>query len=254
MVRDAPRDRKSGIRAAGDGTITDLLSQPIQGHMGVTPEVAFFLGQGPKKADGGIASVSEIIERIDPEPLVFTTRESEASKRWRRSGAEVRIFPFDGYLAEKGVGKIQRLIRSNVKTFKLIRNAGPSVVHTNDRVAFRGCGLGARLAGVPVVNNVRDTQPRMTGRRRVKWLLEFLLSTRVVTLTQSMCSRWVETLQINSLPSPLCSSLKQKLSYIYSIVDQCRFNPLTEKSKEEIQRERGVTGSPLLVYMASFHP
>ena len=216
-------------------------------------ELIIFASQGNKKADGGVSSITKIIDKIDKKTLVVADRETKYSEHWKGENCSVRKYPFGDYLNTNGVSRLKRIAESNHYAYRLACNAKPAVAHTNDRAAFRGCGIGVKLAGVPVINNVRDTQPRMRGIRLVKWLVELALSDRVLTLSKDMRRRWKETLGIDAFPTSMRRSFSRKMTYIYSIVDPDRFHPPDEKH-EGVREELGISGAPLLAYVASFHP
>lgn len=219
-----------------------------------TYDLAILATQSDRRADGGESSISEVITNLkSTSTLVLTNKETSTSRLWREKGITVITHPFQKYLKVDGLRRARELVRSNYYAFKLIRRVSPKVVHTNDRAAFRGCGIGARFAGVPVVNNVRDTHPKMRGRRRAKTLLEFALSEVVLTLSQEMCECWAETLRYDAFPLSLRRFFLEKMTYIYSIVDPDRFHPL-DGGQKEVRRDLEVGGAPLLVYVASFHP
>jgi glycosyltransferase involved in cell wall biosynthesis len=88
----------------------------------------------------------------------------------------------------------------------------------------------------------------------MKWLAEFALSDLVLMLSEDMCRRWVRMLGIQRLPGQIRSRLRNKLNYVYSIVDPNRFRPIPEERREVIRNELGLHGSPLLTYVGSFTP
>ncbi len=221
--------------------------------MDETCELIIFASQGNKKADGGLSSITRIIDKVHRNTLVVTDRETKYSEYWRGRNCSVKKYPFGDYLNKERASRLRRIVESNHYAYRLACNTKPAVVHTNDRAAFRGCGVGAKLAGVPVVNNVRDTQPRISGIRLLKWLVEFALSDRVLTLSQEMCRRWTKALGIDTFSTPMRRFFLRKMTYIYSIVDPDRFHP-PDDNQEEIRDELGISGAPLLAYVASFHP
>ncbi len=219
-------------------------------------EVLFFIKQGDRQADGGVSSISNVIENLNGIRChVVTTSETPQTRAWRKNGISVTVFSFDHYHEQEGRGsQFVALARSNLQAYRIVRAVDPSVVHVNDRTAFRGCGVGARLAGVLLVNNVRDTQPRLHGVRRVKWLVELTLSTRILTLSREMIEYWERSLRLRFLPKWYRTALRNRFEYIYSIVDTERFRPVSEQRRMEIRRSLDIYGEPLLAYVASFHP
>ena len=216
----------------------------------------FIVKQSTRSADGGMSSISNIILNLDgTNPHIVTNRCSNATQTWSDEGINVSVIPFDRYHRKASTfRKVQSLVRSNMRAYRHVSSVQPDVVHVNDRTAFRGWGFGVRCAGVPIVNNVRDTQPNLDGTRRLKWLVELTLSARVLTLSEDMSARWAQSLRLDALPEPLSTCLHEKLTSIYSIVDAERFKPVPSEAKVRLRRELDVDGTPLLTYVASFHP
>jgi len=203
--------------------------------------------QYDNKANGGIISLNNIIENTDIKNVVIATNlESKWSEEWQEIGCETKIFG--------GGTSVFDYLKSNIKIFFISRDYKPTVAHINDRDAFLSTALGLKAAGVPIVNNIRDTQPLMHGIRRLKWLIELALSDKALTLSRDMVDRWSKSLRVDSLPEPFASQLENKFDFIYSIVDGNRFHPPAGNLSEDIQHDLGVSGSPLLAYVASFHP
>ena len=219
-------------------------------------DVLFVISQGKNRADGGVASISNVLSCLNGFSChVVTNRPSRAVEEWRDAGIGVTVAPFDRYRHKaKTLQQIQALIWSNIQAYHHVSAVQPDVVHVNDRTTFRGWGIGARCAGVPVVDNVRDTQPELSGMRRLKWLVELTLSARVLTLSDDMSARWARSLRLDALPKSLGAILHDKFTSIYSIVDAERFKPVPDEAKVRLRRELDVEGTPLLTYVASFHP
>ena len=216
----------------------------------------FVVRQSTRTADGGVSSISNVILNLDgTNPHVVTNRCSNATQTWNDEGINVSVTPFDRYHRKASIfRKVQSLVRSNMRAYRHVSSVQPDVVHVNDRTAFRGWGLGVRCAGVPIVNNVRDTQPNLDGTRRLKCLVELALSTRVLTLSEDMSARWVRSLRLDALPKSLGATLHDKFTSIYSIVDTERFTPVPGEAQVRFRRELNIDGTPLLTYVASFHP
>lgn len=214
------------------------------------------ISQGRYCADGGIASISNVLLSLsDISCHVVTNRVSRSTEMWRSSGIGITVAPFDRYVHQAtSLQKAWALVSSNVHAYCHVSSTQPDVVHVNDRTAFRGWGLGARCAGATVVDNVRDTQPELRGTRRLKWLFELALSARVLTLSEDMSARWARSLRLEALPKPLATWFRDKFTSIYSIVDTERFEPVTNEAQDKLRHELDVGGTPLLTYVASFHP
>jgi len=219
-------------------------------------DVLFVLKQSTRDADGGVSSISNVLFHIDDiRRHVVTNRKSDITREWHDKSIGVTITPFDRYLRKaSSFGQVQSLIRSNMQAYRYVSAMQPDVVHVNDRTAFRGWGIGVRCAGVPLVNNIRDTQPELSGMRRLKWLVELTLSARVLTLSDDMNVRWAQSLRLSALPKSLGTHLQDKFTSIYSIVDTEHFTPVPDEAQVRLRRELNIDGTPLLTYVASFHP
>src|SRR5688500_3289661 len=121
--------------------------------------VGFGIWQAGNGADGGVESITHVIERLrHVRPVVITQRETARTERWRRCGAEVHVLR-DVYEAwTQDPAGIRHVPRNNAWMARLVRARGLQVVHCNDLPAFLNVGLGARLAGARLVFNVRDVK------------------------------------------------------------------------------------------------
>ena len=115
--------------------------------------VAFVVTQSGARANGGVESITQVVERVrNVRPVVVTQAETDFNRRWRDAGAGVRVWPMPSL-------GLASLVKNNVRAFRLVRAEGCRVVHCNDIHALWQTAFGARLAGASVVFNVRNVKP-----------------------------------------------------------------------------------------------
>jgi glycosyltransferase involved in cell wall biosynthesis len=219
--------------------------------------VAFVISQAGARADGGVRSISLIIEaladREDIRPLVVTNAETPQTEAWRARGFEVHVRTVPA-IAARGAGLGQRawragrLIAENLWLRSLLASRGIRVVHCNDKAAVWIAALAAHGAGAAVVTNIRGT----LGLHGPSWRLLRLLSTRVVVLSDEMRT-WVEA----ALPPPaaLPAKLFAPVERIYSIVDSELLRPADLTQRARLRLELGLPqNGKILVLVAAFGP
>jgi glycosyltransferase involved in cell wall biosynthesis len=208
-------------------------------------QVAFVIFQGGKLADGGVRSISLIIDRLHRlgrvRPLIVTNAETPQTATWRAAGHEVLVWSWshdgragrrEGALLRRG-RRVTDFITSNTQMVRLVRERGIRVIHCNDHPALWTAAPGARLAGARVVSNLRDT----LGVRGPKWKMSRILSDRLVVLSDEMKS-YVETV----LPRPrlLPGSRFAPVERIYSLVDLEQMSPLEPAERALLRRRLGI--------------
>jgi glycosyltransferase involved in cell wall biosynthesis len=179
------------------------------------PAVIFLLPQSGAAADGGIASIGEIIARLrNHRPVIVTNRPTAQVERWRESGIETHVVPFGSDPASyaRMFGVLRRLISST----------GAKVIHANKPLALQLALAPAKLSGTKLVLNLRDTID--PGRRpvRAKYRALFAAADHVLFLSNDMADRWAK----------LAANAKRRFSVTYSIVDPQRFAPSPPSSPE----------------------
>ncbi len=186
------------------------------------PNVVVAAWQTVARSNGGLESLSSLLEACDFAPsVVITNRWSPFAERWARL-APVELRPMVGR-AERSRSRlvtlpndILSLLRNNLWMARRLARLGNPILHCNDEVALLNFGIGARLAGCPVLFHVRDTRTERNLYRVVRWRLFLALSTRFVTLSREMCAWWLAYLSISGR-TPLGAS---KLRHLYSVVSQ----------------------------------
>jgi glycosyltransferase involved in cell wall biosynthesis len=195
---------------------------------GERPAVAFVVTQSGARANGGVESITQVLERLrGVRPLVLTQSESPFSRRWRDAGARVEVWP----MRSPGVAA---LVRNNLRMFRLVREEGCRVVHCNDIHALWQTGFGARAAGASVVFNVRNIKPpgQIYGRR---WRLARGLSTRQLVLSKEMAEQFARRLGVGGSRDGAAG-----VEYIYSAVDARRFSPAGAAERAALRERLGI--------------
>ena len=218
--------------------------------------VAFVVFQSGRRANGGVESVTQIIERLQRvRPIVITQLETPVNERWRRAGADVHVWPlpyslnsafFDGgWHAQQR--KLRTLAWTNLRLFRLIRWAGCHVVHCNDTDALWHTVVGAKAAGAKVVFNIRGNRAPDEQQRWWKWRLAFRLSDQQVVLSEEMKRFWNKNIFSEG-------SASASLQVIRSIVDRTKMRPPEQGERERLRKRLGVPlDQPAFGYVATFN-
>lgn len=207
------------------------------------PRVLFVLSQRDYASNGGVASVTELLRRLQGvDKHVWTSHAGKLADSLRAHVSAVEVRP---EVAAGGslVRRVRSALRSNFDAWRTVRHGGFDAVVDVHRVAFWRTALGAKLAGAAVIDNLRDTQPRLRRLRSLKWALEFLLADAVIVLSDDMKRRWQQVLPIRT----------RDWLAIYSAVDFERFRPLDAAARERARAGRGIApGELALAYVGAF--
>jgi glycosyltransferase involved in cell wall biosynthesis len=203
--------------------------------------VIFVVFQTGSRANGGVESVTQIIERCQQvKPIVITQLETSMNQRWRQAGAEVQIWS-----TQDQCSKFQSLLSTNLKMYRLVRETNCAAIHCNDIVAFWQTAIGAKLAGAPVVFNIRSTKAP-NEPYALKWQAAFALSDRQVVLSREMREQLIARLKLSS-------NRQTKLKYIYSAVDSMKLCPASQPHR--IRDRFGIkSGTFALGFIAQVRP
>lgn len=203
--------------------------------------VAFQVG---RHADGGVESLTQLLERYEGmEITVVSQGETAKNRRWREAGFDVRVWPMRAKVG--GGGAVRRLWEHavwNARIWRLARAIRADVVHVNDSHALWHTVFGLRVLGVPVVFNIRDTKPSFTRRERWKWRAAFALTHAQVVLSREMREAWRSALGIRG----------RALLAIHSNVDFRRMHPRTPAERRATRRRLGLPDGFVAGYVASF--
>jgi glycosyltransferase involved in cell wall biosynthesis len=210
---------------------------------GPAPAVAFVVFQAGSRADGGVESVTQLIERLRGfRVLVVTQAETPANERWRRAGAEVVVWRLPYVMGTSRAGRSWRdgraarlgsTLATNLRCFRLLRARGIGVVHCNDVLALLHVGFGARAAGARVIFNVRAVKPageRYGGR----WRLAHRLAQATVVLSDEMR----DDLVVRALPRR--GAHPERIRVIRTGIDSTRLSPPDPARREALRRALGI--------------
>jgi glycosyltransferase involved in cell wall biosynthesis len=205
--------------------------------------VVFVVTQSENRANGGVESLTQVLERLRRvKPLVVTQLETRATRRWRDSGSEVLVWPMPR-------PRPASLLGANLRMFKLIRSTNCRVVHCNDILALWHTAFGARAAGAAVVFNVRNIKPEGSpyGRR---WRLARRISARQLVLSKEMCETLARRLGIKE-----GGAARARLGHIYSAVDPGKFSPAGRAERAALRAKLGIDADCFAVgVVAAFEP
>jgi glycosyltransferase involved in cell wall biosynthesis len=213
-------------------------------------EIAFAIFQTGNRANGGVESVTQIIERARRvRPVVVTQLETPTTERWRRAGLEVHVRPaaFESWSA--GATATRHIPANQAWMAELVRRRRFRVVHVNDITAFVNLGVGARLGGARLVLNVRDVKPA-DQPYTMKWRLAASMSDRVIALSAEM---------VDDLRARLCGDHllfgAPALEHIYSVVDPESMRPPEDAERAALRARLGLPDDRFAIaYVAAFNP
>jgi glycosyltransferase involved in cell wall biosynthesis len=180
-------------------------------------------------ADGGTASIGEIITRLQHHrPIVVADRDSERVRQWRELGMEVHIMPqaASAGITRNPIAVLRSYARYARGLRRLIRQSGARVVHANDPNALQLALPAVKSTGTQVALNLRDTRDPERPRPTMRFRTLFAAADHVFYLSGDMADRWAE----------VAPNAKRACSVTYSIIDPVRFldRPLTQPGKPPV--------------------
>ncbi len=209
-------------------------------------EIGVAIWQGDNHSDGGVESMTQILERTRRvRPVVITQRETPRTERWRQRGLEVHVLPAAYEAWSKDPAGIRHLPRNNAWMTALVKRRHLKVVHVNDLPAFLNLGGGARAAGARLVFNVRDVKP---GHRPYKatWRLAATMCDHVIALSAEM-ARDLEARLTGYFGRP-------PISYFYSVVDLERMTVPSTAERSALRAKLDLPANRfVLPYVAAFN-
>ena len=219
--------------------------------------VLFAVFQNGSRANGGVESITQVIEGLIETPrLVVTNAETSVTKRWRQADAETVVWPlpykYGSSWRSGGLATLARRVRSLVATnwwtWRTLRQRGVKVVHCNDPAPFWHVAVGARLAGVPLLLNLRDTKSREEGLDLPKYRRRFRLCSRVLVLSRAMKEFYEPALRMRR------GEARPPIDFIYSVVDFEQMRPLPPEERRALRRELGIAEGTFAVgFIATFN-
>ena len=235
----------TAFRAApGRGEAETLGAQAGARPAAAAVPVLFVVMQSGASANGGVESITQVLEQLRRvRPLVVTQSETAATRRWREAGCEVLVWPTPGRPSAASV------LRFNYGVYRLLRSRGRPVLHCNDITSLWHAGFGARAAGSPIVFNIRSVKPpgQEYGWR---WRMAGRLSDRRLALSAEMRDALARR-----LPLPSRAGGQAEVEFIYSVVDPARLSPMPAGERALARRRMGIGPSCFAVgVVAAFHP
>ncbi len=205
------------------------------------PAVLFAITQSGSRANGGLESITLVVEQLQSmRRLVVTHGDGEFSRRWQAAGAQVRFWPMSSL-------RVAQVLRNNLRTFRLVGAEGCRVVHCNDISAFWHTAVGARLAGAKVILNIRNIKPP-SQRYGWRWQVARRLSQRQIVLSREMQSEFGTRLGH-------ANGHHNEIDYIYSLVDPARFSPAEVAARASLRARFGIAEDSFAVgCVGSFDP
>jgi glycosyltransferase involved in cell wall biosynthesis len=203
--------------------------------------VVFAVTQSGKQANGGVASITAVLERLrGVQATVVTQTETPANVSWQNAGCKVQVWKTAGETL-----KIGSALRANLRMFRLVRSSGCRVVHCNDISAVWNTAFGARLAGAAVIFNVRNIKPE--GKRYGwRWWVARKVSNRQLLLSREMQDSFVSRLNLKNGEGG-------KVDFIYSAVDPVRFSPVDGPHRSKLRQRFGIDADCFAIgYIAPF--
>lgn len=217
--------------------------------------VVFVVSQTGNRANGGVESITLIIERCQHiQPIVVTQKESPINQRWRNAGADVLIWPFHETTSSTPVEKsfqhrlqlTSSLLQTNWQMAQLIRHSGVRVVHCNDILAMRQTAWGAKIAGAQIVQNVRDIKPE-EQKYGMFWKAGCRLTSHTIFLSADMERDFL--LRVPSLRKRKEAGVTST-SHIYSVVDT---PSISSTDRQRARRDLGIPPETIAIgYVATF--
>lgn len=219
--------------------------------------VLFAVFQNGSRANGGVESITQVIEGLSETPrLVVTNAETPVTKRWRQADAETVVWPLpykNGSSWRSGglaafARRLRSLVATNWWTWKTLRQRNVSVVHCNDPAPFWHVAVGARLAGVPLLLNLRDTKSREEGLDLPKYRRRFQLCSQVLVLSREMKQFYEPASRVEQ------GEARPPIDFIYSVVDFEQMRPLPTAERRALRRELGIADETFAVgFIATFN-
>ena len=208
--------------------------------------VIFAVFQTGFKANGGVESITQVMARLRRiRPIVITQLKTPLVERWRGAGSEVHVWPLPLPMGKsvRRAGlwahalRLAGIVMYNARMAALVRRRGVRVVHANDILGLLHVGVGARLAGARVVQNVRDIKAadEPYGWR---WRLGAAFCDAILTSSREMASAAGERISASALRASgrVCS--------IYSIVDPV-MRPLARDERAVLRARLGIPSDGL---------
>lgn len=208
-------------------------------------DVAVAIWQTENHSDGGVESMTQIIERMHRvHPIVVTQLETPRTARWRAHGLEVHVLPAYENWSEDPLG-VRHLPGINAWIAALARRRRLRVVHLNDIRAFLNLAVGARAGGARIVLNVRGVMPA-NRPYNAKWRIAATVSDHIIALSNEMARDLAQRMRGFIRQAPI--------SYFYSVVDLARMSVPSPVERATLRAKLDLPSERLVLpYVAAFN-
>lgn len=220
-----------------------MRAQGVSRAAGDAPAVVFVVFQSGSRANGGVESVTQVIERLEGfRVTVVTQLETPVNDRWRGAGAEVVVWslPYAMGSSRQAAGwrdgrlaRALSLAATNLRFARLLRARGARVAHCNDILSLMHAGFGARLAGARVIHNVRAVKAE-GERYGARWRIAHRLAQVTAVLSEEMRDGLV------ARAFPPGPRARGRLRVIRTGLDFARLSPAPGEARDALRRSLGI--------------
>jgi glycosyltransferase involved in cell wall biosynthesis len=219
--------------------------------------VLFAVFQTSNRANGGVESLTQVIELGKWQGVVVTQKETPTNERWCKAGLDVEVWSLPYQVGSsffrtslwKKFAWMFSLIRTNLKTWRVAKQHKINVVHCNDPAPFWHIAIGAFLAGIPVVWNLRDTKPSLEALPRKRYRNKLRWCRALLVLSREMADYYRE-----AVGEQFLKHRDIALVPIYSIVDLEKMKPLESSQRQVTRRSLGIQDTEFAIgYAAAFN-
>ena len=224
---------------------------------GDSPRTMFVVFQTANKANGGVESLTQLIESGAWRGLIVTQRITSVNERWWRAGLRVDLWSIPYQVGTSFIRAELRvrimwlfsLLRNNWLTWKLVRREKIAVIHCNDPAPFWHVVIGAWLSRVPVLLNLRDTKRDLHSFPVERYQKRFRWCAAVLVLSREMASFYESAVGIQFL-----KSISLRIDSIYSIVATHKMKPLDLLERNRLRKELGIRETEFAIgFVAAFN-
>src|SRR6266853_1579473 len=218
------------------------------------PRLLFAVFQTGRLANGGVESMTAVITALtEYERLVVTNRETPFCARWREAGARVVVWDLPYEMSSScrsgGLWRMARrawsLVATNLQVARWVWHRRIDVIHSNDPAPFWHVAPAAKLTGVPLIFNLRDTKSAEERLDVARYRRRFGWAARVLVLSHEM-----RTFYRDAVRSPA----SVVINAIYSAVDFTRLHPLPAPERAALRERLGIPPDMLAVgFLATFN-
>ncbi len=221
------------------------------------PRILFAVFQTGNRANGGVESITQVIEGMPGSGAVLTQVNTAINQRWLQAKFQVRQLwvPYPPGASFRRADMwtkllwVISLLINNWRTFWMIRRLSIDVVHCNDPAPFWHVVPGAWVSRTPVVLNLRDTKATTESAQAGRYRRKFRFASVVLVLSKEMAEFYEQL-----VGSDFLSRRGLSVEAIYSIVDFRSMRPATKDEKIAMRRSLGIAPENFLLgFIAAFN-